>query len=205
MGITALAGTHPARIGSSVRKTHPASRAPSRPASPDAAVATAGALLLLGLTIFNERLTRSPVEHLQSQSRRASRLIDAGLRNAEVVSALGIADVKQCTLEGGADHILARRGPFIVDFMRNVVRASLSGQHGRSPTNSVPSLTARAPVSLYADVIAVQHGTEEPALRVVEDRDVLRSGVPGAPFELVDPVAGFAAEQPGDFGMRPRH
>ena len=58
---------------------------------------------------------------------------------------------------------------------------------------------------MVADVIAVQHGTEEPALRVVEDRDVLRSGVPRAPFELVDPVAGFAAEQPGDFGMRPRH
>lgn len=56
------------------------------------AVASAGALLLLGLTILNERLMRPPVEHLQSQSRRASRLIDAGLRNAEVVSALGIAD-----------------------------------------------------------------------------------------------------------------
>jgi PrtD family type I secretion system ABC transporter len=55
------------------------------------AVASAGALLLLALTIFNERLTRPPLEHLQSQSRRATRLIDAGLRNAEIVSALGIA------------------------------------------------------------------------------------------------------------------
>jgi PrtD family type I secretion system ABC transporter len=56
------------------------------------AVATAGALVLLGLTVINERLTRPPLERLQAQGRRASRLIDAGLRNAEVVSALGIAD-----------------------------------------------------------------------------------------------------------------
>ncbi|HXF15841.1 MAG TPA: type I secretion system permease/ATPase [Burkholderiales bacterium] len=56
------------------------------------AVASAGALSLLSLTIINERLTRPPLERLQSQGRRASRLIDAGLRNAEIVSALGIAD-----------------------------------------------------------------------------------------------------------------
>ena len=56
------------------------------------AVATAGALMLVGLTILNERLTRAPLERLQSQGRRASRLIDTGLRNAEVVSALGIAE-----------------------------------------------------------------------------------------------------------------
>jgi PrtD family type I secretion system ABC transporter len=56
------------------------------------AVATGGAVLLLIVTILNERAMRGPVEMLQSQGRRASRVIDAGLRNAEVVSALGISD-----------------------------------------------------------------------------------------------------------------
>jgi len=53
--------------------------------------ATIGAAILVGLAIANERLTRRPIEEMQAESRNAGRFIDAGLRNAEVVSALGIA------------------------------------------------------------------------------------------------------------------
>ena len=54
------------------------------------AVALAGAVLMLLLAYLNERLTRYPLEHAQAQARRAGRFIDANVRNAEVVSALGM-------------------------------------------------------------------------------------------------------------------
>jgi len=53
-------------------------------------VAVGGALAMLLLAWLNERLTRKPLERAQAQARRAGRYIDAGLRNAEVVSALGM-------------------------------------------------------------------------------------------------------------------
>ncbi len=54
------------------------------------AVALTGALVMVGLAIMNERVTRAPLERVQAESRRASRYIDAAVRNAEVVSALGM-------------------------------------------------------------------------------------------------------------------
>lgn len=54
------------------------------------AVAAAGALLMMLLALANERLTRGPLERAQSEGRRAARFIDANVRNAEVVSALGM-------------------------------------------------------------------------------------------------------------------
>jgi PrtD family type I secretion system ABC transporter len=54
------------------------------------AVATAGAVLMLLLAWLNERLTRRPLEAAQAAARRAGRFIDGSLRNAEVVSALGM-------------------------------------------------------------------------------------------------------------------
>ncbi|KAF0166716.1 MAG: ATP-binding cassette subfamily C bacterial [Rhodocyclaceae bacterium] len=53
-------------------------------------VALVGAGLLILLAFFNEKLTREPLERLQSGSRRAARFVDTSLRNAEVVSALGM-------------------------------------------------------------------------------------------------------------------
>ena len=53
-------------------------------------VAVVGALVMLLLAWLNERLTRKPLERAQAEARRAGRYIDAGLRNAEVVSALGM-------------------------------------------------------------------------------------------------------------------
>jgi ATP-binding cassette, subfamily C, type I secretion system permease/ATPase len=54
------------------------------------AVALAGAVLMLLLAVLNERLTRKPLERAQTESRRAGRFIDANVRNAEVVHALGM-------------------------------------------------------------------------------------------------------------------
>jgi PrtD family type I secretion system ABC transporter len=54
------------------------------------AVALAGALVMVTLAWLNERLTREPLEAAQAEARRAARFIDANVRNAEVVSALGM-------------------------------------------------------------------------------------------------------------------
>src|SRR5688572_27787741 len=53
-------------------------------------VACAGAIVMLLLAFLNERLTRGPLERAQAEARRAARFIDANVRNAEVVSALGM-------------------------------------------------------------------------------------------------------------------
>ncbi|HEX4985781.1 MAG TPA: type I secretion system permease/ATPase [Burkholderiales bacterium] len=71
------------------------------------AVALGGALLMLTVTVVNERLTRAPIELLQTQGRRAGRLIEAGLRNAEVVSALGIAGDVTRRWQARNDEVLA--------------------------------------------------------------------------------------------------
>jgi PrtD family type I secretion system ABC transporter len=53
-------------------------------------VALGGALVMLALAALNELLTRRPLERAQAEARRAGRFIDVNLRNAEVVSALGM-------------------------------------------------------------------------------------------------------------------
>jgi PrtD family type I secretion system ABC transporter len=54
------------------------------------AVALAGAVLMVLLAFLNERLTKKHLEGAQAQARRAGRFIDANVRNAEVVAALGM-------------------------------------------------------------------------------------------------------------------
>jgi PrtD family type I secretion system ABC transporter len=54
-------------------------------------VALAGAVILLILTIANERLSRAPLEAMQAQSRKASHFVDLSLRNAESIAAMGMA------------------------------------------------------------------------------------------------------------------
>jgi ABC-type protease/lipase transport system fused ATPase/permease subunit len=53
-------------------------------------VALSGAIAMLVLAILNERLTRKPAEEAQAQARRAGRYIDGAVRNADVVTALGM-------------------------------------------------------------------------------------------------------------------
>ena len=54
------------------------------------AVAVGGALLMMALAIANERLSRKPLDRVQGEAKRAGRFIDVSVRNAEVVSALGM-------------------------------------------------------------------------------------------------------------------
>jgi PrtD family type I secretion system ABC transporter len=49
-----------------------------------------GALVMIALAWLNERFTREPLERAQVEARRAGRFIDANVRNAEVVNALGM-------------------------------------------------------------------------------------------------------------------
>lgn len=55
-------------------------------------VALGGALLLLALTVLNERLSRRSIESMQTDARLAGRFVDQSLGNAEVVGALGMVD-----------------------------------------------------------------------------------------------------------------
>jgi len=54
------------------------------------AMALAGAVLMVVLAVLNERLARGPLERAHTAGRRAARFIEAGARNTEVVSALGM-------------------------------------------------------------------------------------------------------------------
>ena len=56
------------------------------------AVAIAGAVLLVLLTIINEKLSRRSIEAMQTDARIAGRFVDQSLGNAEVVGALGMVD-----------------------------------------------------------------------------------------------------------------
>lgn len=100
------------------------------------AVALGGALLLLCVTILNERATRLPVELLQAQGRRTSRLIDAGLRNAEVVRGLGIADdvIRRWQAQNDQvlhlQHLASRRAAFasgLTRFLRQALQVGMLG------------------------------------------------------------------------------
>jgi PrtD family type I secretion system ABC transporter len=53
-------------------------------------VGLCGAAAMITLAVFNERFTRQPLERVQAEARRASRFVDAGVRNAEVITALGM-------------------------------------------------------------------------------------------------------------------
>jgi len=53
-------------------------------------VALGGALLLLALTVLNEKLSRRSLEAMQTDARAAGRFVDQSLGNAEVVGALGM-------------------------------------------------------------------------------------------------------------------
>lgn len=52
--------------------------------------ALVGAVLMVGLTILNEYLTRKPLEDANGAGRSASRHVEIALRNAEVVNAMGM-------------------------------------------------------------------------------------------------------------------
>jgi len=53
-------------------------------------IAIVGAGLMLGLTVMNEVATRQPMESANTAGRQAGSFVTAGLRNAEVVNAMGM-------------------------------------------------------------------------------------------------------------------
>jgi len=55
-------------------------------------VALLGGMLLLGLTILNERLSRRSLQAMQTDARVAGRFVDQSMGHAEVVGALGMVD-----------------------------------------------------------------------------------------------------------------
>ncbi len=56
------------------------------------ATALAAALLMLGLAVANDRLTRGAIESLQNAAAGSTRYLETSLANAEVVQALGMTD-----------------------------------------------------------------------------------------------------------------
>ena len=54
------------------------------------AMALGGGALMISLAVLNERLSRGPLERAHIAARRAARFVEAGARNSEVVSALGM-------------------------------------------------------------------------------------------------------------------
>jgi PrtD family type I secretion system ABC transporter len=56
------------------------------------AVALAGALIMLGLGVLNEKLSRQPLEAMQIEARNAGRFADQSITNAEVARALGMVE-----------------------------------------------------------------------------------------------------------------
>lgn len=70
-------------------------------------LATLAAAALVGLALLNNRVSQAPLQAMQDASRQASRYVDASLRNAEVVRAMGMfpalarrwSDINRAALE----------------------------------------------------------------------------------------------------------
>jgi len=100
------------------------------------AVAVAGSLLMVVLAVLNERFTRKPLEQVQAESRRASRFIDASVRNAEVVSALGMLPAITRRWAALNDGVLRRQSQAsgsgsalsgLTKFTRQVIQVAMVG------------------------------------------------------------------------------
>jgi PrtD family type I secretion system ABC transporter len=75
------------------------------------AIALTGSLALLAVALLNEKLNRKPLEAIQEQSRRAGRLIDAGLRNADVLNGMGMTPAFAAKWEAMNEEVL-RQGQY---------------------------------------------------------------------------------------------
>ena len=70
-------------------------------------VALVGAVLMVGLTILNEVLTRKPLTDANGASQAAGRHVEVALRNAEVVNAMGMLKGVASRWAGLNDRVLA--------------------------------------------------------------------------------------------------
>jgi PrtD family type I secretion system ABC transporter len=73
--------------------------------------AAAAALLMLGLAVLNDRLTRRDIELLTRVAGRANRYLESSLANAEVAQALGMTDALLARWRVRNAEALALQGP----------------------------------------------------------------------------------------------
>jgi len=70
-------------------------------------VALVGAVLMIGLTVLNEILTRKPLMDANTAGRAAGRHVEVALRNAEVVNAMGMLKGVAARWAGLNDRVIA--------------------------------------------------------------------------------------------------
>ena len=73
--------------------------------------AALASLLMLGLALANDRLTRRDIEALQQDASKATRFLEASLHNAEVVRSLGMAEALIARWRGLNARVTARQRP----------------------------------------------------------------------------------------------
>jgi len=87
-------------------------------------IAVVGALALLGVTVANERIMRKPLGDLQQQGRVSGHFIDLGIRNAEVVTAMGMTGKLTRRWELHNDRVLElqREASYRSSFMTSLTK-----------------------------------------------------------------------------------
>ncbi len=100
------------------------------------AVALTGAVLLFLVAVVNEKLTHTPLHDASIASRKSSRFIDISVRNADVVSAMGMVNGVRGRWQNMNDavltqqHILTQRSSVIISFtkfLRQFIQIAMLG------------------------------------------------------------------------------
>jgi len=73
--------------------------------------AAAASLLMLGLAVANDRITRSGIESLQKEASKATRYLESSLHNAEVVQSLGMGETLIRRWQGLNAKVTELQGP----------------------------------------------------------------------------------------------
>jgi PrtD family type I secretion system ABC transporter len=73
------------------------------------AVALTGAILLFLVAVLNQKITQAPLHEASVASRRSSRFIDISVRNAEVVSAMGMVNGVRGRWQNMNDAVLTQQ------------------------------------------------------------------------------------------------
>ena len=100
------------------------------------AIAFTGALIMFGLGMLNEKLSREPLEAMQLESRKAGRFADQSIANAEVARALGMVGSLAKGWEGHSrkgleNQLQANRAASVLTsstrFMRQFLQVAMLG------------------------------------------------------------------------------
>ncbi len=73
--------------------------------------AVAASLLMLGLAVLNDRITRRDIDALQKAASKATRYLESSMQNAEVVQSLGMADTLVMRWRTLSAKVSALQGP----------------------------------------------------------------------------------------------